>query len=209
VQPYARAKIDLTGRPPGLVLHSIELADETNIYTVQIAELINAGRGGSKLTDEQRARKEALQWRGALGEQYTDGTHIIVPANNLFRATVVAAKDMRLGAKIEDRGAVTFEQPELSIAHDGPDDLEKLYADERYRLRKAVNGNPSRGKKGGKVMLMRPVFPVWSTSVTALVLTKLINWEQFVKVMESAGNVGIGNALKIGYGRFDVKITKL
>lgn len=209
MQPYARAKIELAGRPPGLVLHTIELADETNPYTVQIAELIDAGRGTNKLTDEQRDRKEALQWRGALGTQYTDGKHIVVPANNLFKATVEAAKDYRLGAKIEDRGAITFEQPELPIAHDGPDDLEKLYGNDRYRLRKAVNGNPSRGKKGGKVMLMRPVFPVWATSITATVLTELINWEQFVKVMESAGNVGIGNALKIGYGRFDVRITRL
>ena len=79
-----------------------------------------------------------------------------MPANNLFKATVEAAKDYRLGAKIEDRGAITFEQPSPLIRHDGPDNLDKLYADERYRLRKAVNGNPSKGNKGGKVMVMRP-----------------------------------------------------
>jgi hypothetical protein len=45
--------------------------------------------------------------------------------------------------------------------------------------------------------------------VTVLVLTELINWDAFCKVIDLAGNVGVGNARKIGYGRFDVQITKL
>jgi hypothetical protein len=209
MQSSTRAKITLTGRSPGLVLNSIELADDTNPYVIKIRELVDAGRGSNTLTDEQRDRKERLQWRGSLGTLYTDGQQIIVPANNLFKATVEAAKDYRLGAKIEDRGAIIFEQPTLAIGHDGPDDLDKMYADERYRLRNVVNGNPSKGNKGGKVVIMRPVFPVWETTVTVMLLPELINWESFCKVIESAGNVGIGNARKIGYGRFDVQINKL
>ena len=45
------------------------------------------------------------------------------------------------------------------------------------------------------------MFPVWSTTVTAMLLPELINWEAFCKVIESAGNVGIGNGRKIGDGR--------
>lgn len=208
MQAIIRAELVLTGRPPGLVLNNGELADDTNPVTQQIAELVDAGRGRKKLTDEQRERKDHLNWKGSLYVN-TEG-ELYVPANNLLRAIVAAAREYNLGTKIEDRGAVILEAapPELIIVHDGPDDLEKLWGDTRYRFRTQVNPNPTARTKR-LVPLMRPVFPSWSITTTVTVLPEMINWESFVKVMEAAGNVGIGNARKIGYGRFDVNITKL
>lgn len=208
MQSSARARITLTGRSPGLVLNNGELADDTNPFAVQIAELVDAGRGRKKLTDEQRDRKDHLNWRGSL--YVNPEGRLYLPANNLLRAIVAAAREYNLGTKIEDRGAVILEAapPELILAHDGPDDLEKLWSDTRYRFRTLVNPNPSSRTKG-LLPLMRPVFPSWSITTTVLILPEIINWESFVKVMEGAGNVGIGNARKIGYGRFDVKIDKL
>ena len=206
MQATIRAKIELAGRPPGLVLNNGELADDTNPFSIQIAELRPAR--GKKLTDEQRERKDFLNWRGSL---YLSGSgELILPARGLFKAIIEAARApaFKLGTMIEDRGAVTLEQAELPLIHDGPDDLDKLWSDSRYRFRTLVNPNPSSGK-GGKLPLMRPVFPVWSTEVTALVLPEMIDWDVFCKITESAGNVGVGNARKIGYGRFDVQVTKL
>lgn len=208
MQAKIRAKLELTGRSPGLVLNNGELADDTNTFAVQIAELVEAGRGRKKLTDEQRERKDALNWRGSLYVN-PDGK-LYLPANHLFRAIVTAAREYNLGTKIEDRGAVALEAapPELLIEHDGPDDLEKLWGDHRYRFRTLVNPNPS-GRNKGLLPLMRPVFPVWSVTTTAVIYPEMINWESFTKIVEAAGNVGVGNARKIGYGRFDVKVTKL
>lgn len=208
MQAVIRVKLELTGRSPGLVLNNGELADDTNPIKIQIDELVDAGRGRKKLTDEQRDRKDHLNWRGSL--YVSPEGRLYLPANNLLRAIVGAAREYSLGTKIEDRGAITLEAapPELMIIHDGPDDLEKLWADSRYRFRTLVNPNPSSRNKG-LLPLMRPVFPVWSITTTAAILPEMINWESFVKVMEAAGNVGVGNARKIGYGRFDVKVTKI
>jgi len=206
MQAIIRAKLELTGRPPGLVLNNGELADDTNPIAIQIAELVDAGRGRKKLTDEQRERKDLLNWRGSLYLN-ADG-QLYLPANNLFKAIVTGAREYTLGTKIEDRGAVTLEQAELPIDHDGPDDLDKLWADPRYRFRTLVNPNPS-SKNKSLLPVMRPVFPVWRSEASVLVIPEMINWDSFCKVAEAAGNVGVGNARKIGYGRFDVQITKL
>ena len=209
MQAYKRARIELIGRSPGLVLNSSELADDTNRYTVQLKEVIGKIKQTKNVTDELRERKDLLQWRGSLGDLYTDGAGIFVPAVNLFRATVMAARELNLGTKIEERGAITFETDRLDIRHDGPgDDVSKLYADARYRLRIPANPNPSARKKL-LLPVMRPVFPVWRSEVTALMLTELIDWDKFCKVIELTGNGGIGNARKIGYGKFDVRITEV
>lgn len=206
MQATIRAKLELTGRPPGLVLNNGELADDTNPIAIQIAELRPAR--GKKLTDEQRERKDFLNWRGSL--YLSGGGQLVLPARALFKAIVEAARapEFKLGTMIEDRGAVTLGEIELPVNHDGPDDLDKLWADSRYRFRTLVNPNPSSAKKG-KLPLMRPVFPVWSTEATALILPEMINWDAFCKIAESAGNVGVGNARKIGYGRFDLRVTQL
>lgn len=208
MQAYKKARIELTGRPPGLVLHSSELADDTNKYVIQLKEVIAKIKTTKNVTDELRERKDHLQWRGALGELYTDGAKIFVPAVNLFRATVAAARELSLGTKIEERGAITFMQDRLDIVHDGPDDLEKLYADRRYRLRIPANPNPSARQKL-LLPVMRPVFPAWKSEITAVMLPELIDWEKFCTVIELTGNGGIGNARKIGFGKFDVQITEL
>lgn len=206
MQATIRAKIELIGRRPGLVLNNGALADDMNPFTVQIKELIDAGRGRKSLTDEQRERKDWLFWHGSL--YLNDDRELYLPATNVFKAIVSAAREFNLGTKIEDRGAVTLEQTELPIYHDGPDELEKLWADSRFRLRIGVNPNPTSRTKA-LLPLMRPVFPIWSSETTALVIPEMINWESFVKVVEGAGNVGVGNARKIQYGRFDTRITRL
>lgn len=212
-QANIHVKVTMTGRAPGMLLHSSELADETNKFAMEIREIIDQGRGRKQLTDEQRERKNWLQWHGAIGTLYWDDEqrYLKMPANNLFRAVVIAATDYRLGTKISERGAVSFEAPDFPILRgDGKyhDDLDVMYKDSRYRLRIPVNPNPS-GSKKSLVPVMRPVLPEWSGEIGALVLPELINWEDFLKVIQSAGNVGIGNGRKIGYGRFDVAVERL
>lgn len=206
-----RAKVRLTGRPPGLVIHSSELADELNDFSVEIGKLVDQARGRRKLTAEQRDRLDQLRWRGALGELYcADGKNVVMPANNLLRAVVTAARELNLGSKIEDRGALSFEAAEIPLdipGWHGEEPVIALYANPRHRLRIPVNPNPTARTK---VLLpvMRPVFPEWSGAVMVRVLPELLDWDKFTRVMELAGNVGVGNARKIGYGRFDVSVER-
>jgi hypothetical protein len=208
MQAHKRARIEITGRPPGLVMNNGELADDTNPFAIQIAE-IRPPRG-KKLTDEQRERKDHLNWEGSL---YTNAEgRLILPARHLFKAVVEAAREVKMGTAIEDRGAVSLEQTELpvNLGKDEPEpyDTDKLWADSRYRFRTLVNPNPS-SRNSGKLPLMRPVFPVWSAEVTMRLLPEMINWDVFEKIIEGSGNVGVGNARKLSYGRFDVVITDI
>lgn len=65
MQAYKKARIKLIGRPPGLVLNSSELADDTNKYTVQLRAVIDKIKQTKNVTDELRERKDLLQWRPA------------------------------------------------------------------------------------------------------------------------------------------------
>jgi hypothetical protein len=206
-QADKRVRLTLTGQAPGLVLNNGELADDTNPIAIQIAE-IRPPRG-KKMTDEQRERKDWLNWRGSLYIGEEDG--LILPARHLFKAIVEAAKEFKLGTAIEDRGAIALEETELPLVLEAtgiPHDLDKLWGNPRYRFRTLVNPNPSSTKKG-KLPLMRPVFPVWSVEATVRMFPEMLNWDTFGKVVEAAGNVGVGNARKIGYGRFSVDIQEL
>ena len=197
-----KARLDLTGITP-LVLNNAQLADPTNYYAIEIKKITDKG---VRMTPEEREQKEALQWTGSL--YLDDDGRIVFPCRNLLRGIENAARGVRLGANIE-RGGVMFVETEVPVEHDGPRDRKALWENPKYRFRAVVNGNPTRGPKGGKVVSMRPVFPVWAMTMTAVVFADILGWDDFLRVLDLAGAQGIGNARKLGYGRFNTKITKL
>jgi len=197
-----KARLDLTGITP-LVINNAHLADTTNYYAIEIKKITDKG---VRMTPEEREQKEALQWTGSL--YLDDDGGLIFPARNLLRGLSDASRSFKLGAAM-DRGGVMFLETEVPLSHDGPADRKALYQNARYRFRTVVNGNPTRGPKGGKVTSMRPIFPVWAMSMTAVVFADILGWDDFLRVVDAAGAQGIGNARKLGYGRFTAKVTKL
>jgi hypothetical protein len=197
-----KARLDLTGVTP-LVINNAQLADPTNSYTIEIRAITDKG---IKMTPEEREQKEALQWAGSL--YLNDDGRIVFPGRNFLRAFRDVAPTFKAGADI-DRGGVMIADTEVDIQHDGPADRRKLWENPRYRFRTVVNGNPTKGPKGGKVVSMRPVFPVWAMTVNVVVFADILGWDKFEKIIDAAGAQGIGNARKLGYGRFTAKVTKL
>jgi hypothetical protein len=211
-----KARLDLTGIT-GLVLNNAQLADPTNEYTLKIKAITDKG---AKMTPEEREQKEALQWAGSL-YLGADGS-IVFPGRNFIRAFRDVAPTFRSGAEI-DRGGVMITETELPIFHDGPAkfndaktglrsgpvDRQEMYDDPRFKFRTVVNGNPTKGPKGGKVVSMRPVLPRWAMSLTVVVFADILGWDKFKQIVDAAGVQGIGNARKLGYGRFGAEITEL
>jgi hypothetical protein len=197
-----KARLDLAGVTP-LVLNNAHLADPTTYYAIEIKKITDKG---NRMTPEEREQKEALQWTGSL--YLDDAGQIVFPTRNLLRGIGDAAKGVRLGANV-DRGGVMFTETEVPVQHDGPSDRKALWEDPKYRFRTVVNGNPTRGPKGGKVVSMRPIFPTWAMTMTAVVFADILGWDDFLRVLDLSGAQGIGNARKLGYGRFTVKVTKL
>lgn len=200
MQTSARAEVELTGVSP-LVLNNIRLADPTDPITMQVKEINSKPRK----TPEDMANREELQWHGSL---YLDvGGRLVFPVRSVMKAIADAAKGFKLGAAVE-RGGVGFREVEVPLIHDGPDDPAKLWADEKYRFRTIVNGNPS-ARNRAMVPSMRPIFPIWSLKLNALVFTEILGWDSFIKIVDAAGAQGIGNARKLGMGKFEAKVTRL
>jgi hypothetical protein len=194
-----RAHVVLTGTT-GLVLNNIRLADPEDPVVIERKQIT----GKRQMTSEDRERAEFLQWNGSL---YEEAGQIIFPVVNVLRSVQSIAAAFRDKTRVE-RGVSSAGAVSVPLQYNGPSDLQKLYEDPRFRFRTMVNGNPSSGKKA-MVPSLRPVFPEWRIELGLIVFNDVLGWDQFAKYVELAGSgEGIGNARKLGYGRFTAEISK-
>lgn len=208
-------RVVLTGKSP-LVMHHPRTADPEDEHSMAIAEIVSKGK---QMTPEDRRLKEDLQWRASLYTEMVkaDGDDVprerlIVPMIWLTRALEAGGKT--LGSGTNSKGAAVFRsvtptESSMLLEYDGPQDIAGLAADPRYRWRTLVNPNPT-GSKPVKLPSARAIFPAWQVVTTLSVVTYMgLSWSDFEKAFRAAGNLGLGDARKLGYGRFRVKITKL
>lgn len=203
----------LTGKSP-LVMHHPRTADPDDEFTLAISEIVAKKKA---MTPEDRRRKEDLQWRASL---YTESVkedgelaeRAIVPMIWLTRALEAGGKT--LGTGTNSKGAavfrsVTASEPFMLLDYDGPQDIAGLAEDPRFRWRTLVNPNPT-ASKPVKLPSVRAIFPRWSVTTTLNLVTYMgLSWDDFDKSFRAAGNLGLGDARKLGYGRFSVRLTKL
>lgn len=207
-------RVVLTGKAP-LVMHNPRTADPDDELQAAIAEIAAMG---TRMTPEDRKRKENLQWRASLytgdikvGNEVVE--RVIVPKMWLTRAWEEGGKT--LGSGVNSKGAavlrsVTSAEIELPLDYDGPQDIPELAADPRFRWRTMINPNPTGGKK--KLLpSVRAIFPAgWKLTAEMSVNTNMgLSWDDFQRASHAAGNIGIGDARKLANGRFHVRITKL
>lgn len=180
----------------GLVQHNERLADEDDDYTRQI-KAITSKR--SNKTDADREEIARLEWYGGLYHDREIGVY--VPSWNLIRCFERAAAMTRNGANvIRALSAVTDKLP---LQYEGPRELAKLYALPEFRLRKMV------GVGKNRVMRVRPIFRRWGLEFEAEFLEDVLNIEVLERIVEQAGrSEGLGDARKLGYGRFLVELIR-
>lgn len=200
------ARVILTGTTP-LVLDNIEHADPEDPLYQQIKEITDKGK---EMTVEDRRRKDWLAYNASLylAPAPEGGKRVVIPWVNVNRAMRTGA--FRIGgtsASGKADGGIATGSLEFPLIHGGPSDPAKLYEDERFRLRKMVNKNPT-GKKA-MVPSVRPIFPEWRVELTLHVFNEVISWDMFSRIMSATGtSTGIGNARKLGYGRFEAEVTR-
>ena len=189
----------------GLVLDNIDTADPENPIAIEIKQITDKGQD---MTEEDRKRKDWLAYQGAF---YRDDTgHLVVPWRSIKRALrsgAYLAGGTSLSGKMDagiEPGVTAVEFP---LSYEGPTDTAKMYDDKHFCLRLMVNKNPS-GKKA-MVPSVRPILPEWSLTFPVTVFNEIIGWDRFVRAVEITGkSVGIGNARKLGYGRFAAAIKR-
>jgi len=191
-----RIHIEITGKTP-LMMHNERLADQDDPITKQIKEYTDKG---SDKTENDKATVSLLEWRGGL---YLDAKdEICMPSANVIRCFYNAATVTKAGKKIE-RGLSPIELS-VPLVTDGPRHVDKLIKLPEYFDRRMVGIGKRRIKR------TRPFFPKWSFEIDFEMLEDVLNLSALVNIVDLAGRaVGLADARRIGYGRFDAQVTKL
>jgi hypothetical protein len=181
--------------------HNVQLADPDNDWARAISK-VTAKR---KKTEEDRQEIKRLEFFGGL---YVADGRVVVPKANVRRAFQEAAKATRKGRDIvralnnADPGS-----PNAVLAF--PDD--QVPPDELY-------GEKLRDKYAemtivairGRTPRCRPTFPSWGLTVDWLLLTNLLDYEEFKEIAELSGIIeGLGDNRVNGYGRFTCEVSRI
>lgn len=195
-----KLSLTLVGTSP-LVINNIRGADPDEPMVREIKKITDKK---TNMTPEDRERLEWLKWMVSLyDDPGTFAGDIHYPTRGIIKSFQKAAGAFRKGTKLA--AAVQSSSALVVIQHNGPENLDALYKDDRFRFRNMVNSNPS-GKKA-MVPTVRPIFPEWKIETSIVLFNDILGLDDFKRCAELAGTgEGIGNARPLGYGRFSVDI---
>lgn len=188
-------RVTLTGRS-ALVMHNGRLADPLDPIARELAALTSK-HGRTEIEEEQVG---AVEWRGSL--YWHDELGAYIPAPNFLRCFRNAATNWKLGAALKKALIPLAEGG--AVHHDGPKTIAALAARPEFTWRATVklNGRTS-------VPRTRPIFRKWSTAMDFELEEEELSFDDLVRIADRAGRLeGIGDANKIGYGRFTAEVSK-
>lgn len=185
-------QITLTGRS-GLVMHNGRLADSLDPIARELSALTDK-HGRTDVEEEQVAD---VEWRGSLYWDAESGAYI--PTANIVRSFRDAATAWKLGEAVYRSLSPLSEQ--VSLHHEGPKTIAALSAKPEYRWRTTVKIGRNRTAR------TRPIFRKWSVTAEFELDEMELSTEDLLRIVERAGRLhGIGDARKLGYGRFTAEL---
>lgn len=132
-----------------LMMHNGLLSDPLYYWSKEIKKIT----AKQKKTDADHEEIGRLEWRGGL---YLHQSIPCVP-DVAQKATIFnAAKTLKLGRKVR---AGLFIYEHATLIYDGPEDIEALWQDTRFRDRRPMRVGT------GTVMRTRPYFETWSINM--------------------------------------------
>lgn len=134
-----------------------------------------------------------LEWYASL---YLFHGKPCMPGENLERMILDAGRKLKLGKQIQ---AGTFCPGVALINHDGPDSIDELWEDERFRFTVAVRVGQS------AIMRTRARFDQWSFDMEIRYDPQMIDLAQVHQIMTIGGeSIGCGE-WRPKFGRFEVQ----
>jgi hypothetical protein len=180
-------RLRINGTRP-LLMHAGRLADPLDPISVDLAR-ITAKRPKTNADFAEIGRRE---WFGSL---WLDGGRPCIPSEALEATFIDAARSRRRARAA--RAGLMIVSP-AALEYDGPQAIEDLWPDERFRLRHAVRVGSA------KMMRTRPRFPDWAAEFEVTYLNSLIDHDEVLELYAVAGfAVGVGD-WRPRYGKFDV-----
>lgn len=181
-------KYHLDGVSP-LLMHNGQLADPLCFWAKKIKEIT----AKQKKTDADHEEIGRLEWRGGL---YLHESLPCVPAEAQKATLFNAAKTLKLGRKLK---AGLFIYDHALLTHDGPTDIDALWADETFRDRRPMKVS------GSMVMRTRPRFDHWSMDMVIGFDDEVLNPAQIDQFVDLGGRlIGILEG-RPAYGRYSAK----
>lgn len=180
-----------------LLMHNGDLADAMNPYARQIKEI--SSKGSKKTTDSDLINMARLEWEGSL--YWDDKIGPFIPNDNIERCLQLGAQRKRKGKEIACAAFVIDDL--VPLKYSGPKTKDKLFADQKYQLRKGVvlNGRT-------RIIRCRPRFPEWEIAFSLEYDESVLNPKTVLDAAIDAGvYVGLGD-WRGKYGRFTVDLVQ-
>lgn len=181
----------------GLMMHNARLANPLDPIAKEIKK-ITAKR---KKTDDDYAELSRLEFVGGLYHDADLGPYI--PSQNLEASIREAARLSKRG-KDAERAILVLEHAKLE--YKGPRDPKAMWEKQTFHDVRRVSG---RGKGGGSsTMRTRPIFNEWSCEFTVIFKEDMINRDEIIEFVNTAGDVTGLLDNRPRYGRFTVESVK-
>ena len=197
------ASYTITGLSP-LLCHNGQAIDPLNHYA---KEMKRVSKKKNK-TDEDQVIISKVEWFMSI---YHDGkpdtlkdgaiaidpaARLVLPANAIEAMIVAGSKKLKQG-NLAKAGLIVDEDAHL--IHDGPKNITELYETGRYTHRVAARVGTAR------VMRTRPIFRVWSSTITVMHDESVIDEQDIFTIIKTAGQqCGIGD-WRPRFGRFEAE----
>lgn len=185
--------IPVVGKKP-LLLHNVDLANPLNPWARKMTDL--RGTPSKRRTEKWH---EAMAYVSFMGAFYdipgVDG--IALPAENVRRSLIDAAKASRLGTQVQRALMVTI--PAIPLLYDGPRTPQQMWDAGTWHLTRMIRGT------GGASPTTYPIFHEWAVKVPFELDESLLNLRDLTEIAQRAGRIeGLGASRKQGYGRYGV-----
>jgi hypothetical protein len=191
---FETINVKLTGAR--ILQHNARLADPEDPI-VRAMKPITAKR--SKKTDADLIALRHLEIKGGL--YWRDGVGVYLPNDWLEGAITDAARKKRQG-KVVQAGVQVLE-PMLALDYEGRENInsvDDIVADRSFCFTKSVDVN------GSRVPRSRPIFREWSVTATVAFDPELLNRDQIIEYLHTAGSrIGMGD-WRPKFGRFTVEV---
>ena len=182
--------MQLTGCRP-LLMHSGRLADPLDPIARDLAKL--TGKRLKTAADHEEIAR--VEWNGSL---WLSGGKPCIPSEAIEGTFINAARSRRK-AKAACAGIMVMEA--CPLQYDGPSDLDELWEDPAFRLRRPVR------VRNARPIRTRPRFAEWRVKTTVNFTPSLLDRAEVLEIFAIAGaQEGIGD-WRPKYGRFTVEVT--
>lgn len=175
-----------------LLLHNVDLANPLNPSARKQADL--RGTPSKRRTEKWHEEMAYVSFMGAFYESGGEG--VVIPAENLRRAIIGAAKASRLGTTVERALMVTVAF--VPLIFDGPGTPQELWDSGTFHITRMIRGT------GGASPTTYPMFKEWAVRAPFDLDESILNLRDLEDIVRRAGRIeGLGASRKQGYGRFD------